>query len=285
MSTQEFLQLFLYAQNWDFELNLLFLSGAVVYLLLTGPLKHWIPGSQHVPGSTRAFFLLGWIIYYFSMGSPLNLLAHELFSMHMLQMSLLYFVMPPLLLLGLPAYMLRPVLKIRWIRAIGRFFTRPLITLFFFNGLITFYHVPVIFDTIMGSHVLHYVSHVLLLFAALCMWWPIICPVPELDRVKSLHKLALIFANGVLLTPACAIITFTDIVLFDSYREMSQLVPIMSPMHDQQLGGVIMKIMQEIVYITAIGIVFLRWIREERAKDKEELLQWQKEQNPTLQKN
>ncbi|MBA4494465.1 cytochrome c oxidase assembly protein [Paenactinomyces guangxiensis] len=285
MSVQEFFQLFLFAANWDFKLNLLFLLGAVLYLLFTGPWKRLFPGSEPVPGLTKVYFLLGWIIYYFAMGSPLNLLAHELFSMHMLQMSLLYFAMPPLLILGLPAYMLRPLLKVHWLRVIGKFFTRPLITLFFFNGLISFYHVPVIFDSIMGSYLLHIVSHALLLFAAACMWWPVVGPVPELDRVKPLHKLALIFGNGVLLTPACAIITFTDIVLFDTYAKMSTLVPVMSPIHDQQLGGVIMKIMQEIVYITAIGCVFLQWIRIQRARDEAEMLEWEKSQNPTLQNN
>lgn len=283
MSTQEFFQLFLYIENWDLQLNLLFLLGAIVYLLLTGPFRTIIPQSEPVTGQQKMFFLLGWIVYYIAMGSPLNLLGHELFSMHMMQMSLLYFVMPPLLLLGTPAYLFRLLAKIGWVRAICKFFTRPLITLFFFNGTITFYHVPVVFEAIMNSDVLHVVSHTVLLYAALCVWWPIIAPVPEWDRVKPLHKLALIFGSGVLLTPACAIITFTDLVLYSTYAQMSTLAPIMSPIHDQQLGGVIMKIMQEIVYITAIGCVFLGWIRTERAKDKEEMLEWQKNQNANLQ--
>jgi putative membrane protein len=274
MSTSDFFHLFLLPANWDHLLNLLFLMTAIVYLLLTGPWKKIFPHAEFVSGKTKGLFLLALLIYYFALGSPLALIGHELFSMHMLQMSLFYFVLPPLLLLGIPAYMWRPLLQLPLLRAIGSFFTRPVFTLFFFNGIISLYHVPIVFDTIMRNHSLHYISHALLLFAAFCMWWPIACPVPEYDKVPSLHKLALIFGNGVLLTPACAMITFTDTILFKTYATMSPLIPVMSPLEDQQLGGVIMKIMQEIVYITAIGIVFLQWIRIERVKEGEELLEY-----------
>ena len=40
---------------------------------------------------------------------------------------------------------------------------------------------------------------------------------------------------------------------------------------DQQTGGIIMKIVQEIVYGTIIGYVFFKWARREREKDREQL--------------
>jgi putative membrane protein len=282
MTTQQLFDLFLYATNWDLGLNLIFITGAILYLLVTGRWRNRFPGNEPVSGKQKVLFLTGWLIYYFAMGSPLQLLAHELFSMHMMQMSLLFFVVPPLLLLGMPADLLRMVFRNRVVKAIFSFFTRPVISLFFFNVLIWFYHVPVIFDAIMGSHLLHYVSHGLLMFAAVCTWWPIIAPLPEMDRLKPLMKLGLIVGNSVLLTPACALIIFTDVVLFRSFAEMSTLVPVMSPIQDQQLGGVIMKIMQEIVYIFAICLIFIKWIREERAKDQAEMEKWKNGEVPRI---
>ncbi|KPC71031.1 hypothetical protein ADL26_15760 [Thermoactinomyces vulgaris] len=282
MSSQEFFQVYGYWSNWDYKLNIVFLAIGILYVWLTGPFRKRFKDAELVPGWKKFCFLSGLIIYFFALGSPLNLMAHELFSMHMMQMSLLYFAVPPLLLLGMPAYLLRPVVNLKVVRGIIRFFTKPLFSVFFFNGLISFYHVPVVFDKIMKEHLLHNLSHGILLFAALCMWWPIIGPIPEWDRIKPIPKLGLIFANGILLTPACAMITFTDVVLFQSYMEMSQVFPVMSPIHDQQLGGVIMKIMQEIVYITAIGLVFLKWLRQERAKDEAELREWQQQNQMKL---
>lgn len=280
MTSAEFFQLFTYTANWDIRLNLFFILGAVLYLLITGPFAFLVKGSRPVSWKTKMAFMCGWIVYFLAMGSPLSLLAHELFSMHMLQMSLLYIVMPPLLLLGTPAWFLRPLLRFQWLRRMGRFWTRPLVTLFVFNGLISLYHIPIIFDTIMSQMMYHTLSHIVLLVAALCMWWSVTCPIPEVDRVKPLHKLAFIFANGVLLTPACALIMFSDHVLFASYAEMSHIVPIFTPRDDQQLGGVIMKVMQEFVYITAIGLIFVQWIRQQKRKDEDDL----KEMKANIQK-
>lgn len=278
MTTSEFFMLFTYTSNWNIPLNLFFLTIAVLYLWVTGPLALKIPNAEPVSPKKKFIFLMGLLIYYFSFGSPLHMLAHELFSMHMLQMSLHYIVMPPFLLLGLPAWLFRPFMRFQWLRKFGGFLTKPLVILFLFNGAISLYHVPAIFDRMMTDMMYHYLSHAILMILALCMWWSIVCPVPELDRMKPLNKLGYIFANGVLLTPVCALVMFADQPLFETFKQMSTVVPIMSPMHDQVLGGVTMKIAQEVVYITAIGFVFVRWFREQRRQDERELLEWQQEE-------
>ncbi|MGM2834563.1 cytochrome c oxidase assembly protein, partial [Bacillus cereus group sp. Bce025] len=104
------------------------------------------------------------------------------------------------------------------------------------------------------------------------------------------------FANGILLTSACALIIFATAPLFATYTDpaawmkaMELCVPAgtlsdlnitgpeflhwMPIVQDQQTGGIIMKIVQEKVYGTIIGYVFFRWARREREKDKEQLQQ------------
>jgi putative membrane protein len=280
MTGSQFTQLFFYASNWDIGLNLLFLAIAIGYIIVTGPLVKVIPGASKVTGVQRFSFIISLMFVYFAEGSPLALLSHELFSVHMAQMSILYIVVPPLLLLGIPGWFIRPLLKLAIFRGFLRFFTKPLIILFLFNGLLSIYHVPVVFDFIMGNHMYHVISHTILLLSALCMWWPVICPVKELDTVKPLHKLAFIFANGVLLTPACALIMFADTTLYAMYNDLSPF-SIMSPLQDQQTGGVIMKITQEVVYITALALIFSRWFAQQREQDEKELSEWKKSQLAT----
>ncbi|WP_051271688.1 cytochrome c oxidase assembly protein [Shimazuella kribbensis] len=280
MSSTQFLQLFTYASNWDIMLNLVFVAIALVYILLTGPMVKYIPGATPVSGLHRFSFIMGLMFFYFAEGSPLKLLSHELFSMHMTQMTIMYIVMPPLLLLGIPGWFVRPLLKIKVIQLLMNFFTKPLIILFIFNGLLSIYHVPAVFDMIMGSHLYHNIAHSILLITALLMWWPVICPVEEMDKMKPLHKLGYIFANGILLTPACALIMFGDATIYSMYSQVSPF-SFMTPLQDQQTGGVIMKITQEVVYITAIALVFSRWFREQRAQDEKELLEWKKSQLAT----
>jgi putative membrane protein len=53
----------------------------------------------------------------------------------------------------------------------------------------------------------------------------------------------------------------------------------MSPLHDQQLGGVIMKIIQEIVYGIMLGRVFFAWYKKDQAESERDM---QKPLNPSL---
>ena len=46
----------------------------------------------------------------------------------------------------------------------------------------------------------------------------------------------------------------------------------MPPLYDQQLGGVLMKIIQEIVYGTMLFFIFIDWYRKEREKESVETI-------------
>jgi putative membrane protein len=270
MTSQEFFNVFTYIENWNIPLNMLFVAIGIFYLLLTGPLAKRIKGAKPVPAWKQIVFILGLGISYFSVGSPLDLMAHELFSMHMLQMSIWYFVIPPLLLLGIPEWMVRPLLKITSLRKIGKFFTKPLIILFVFNLMLSLYHVPMIFDAIMADHALHTIVHTILFLGALCAWWPLTCPIPEYDRMKGMQKFLYLIGHSVLLTPACAMMFLATEPLFAQFKTMSDVFPILSPRLDQQLGGVIMKIIQEAVYIIVLVYLFVNWIRTQREQDRRE---------------
>ena len=86
--------------------------------------------------------------------------------------------------------------------------------------------------------------------------------------MRGWKRLGYIFAGGALLTPACALIIFSDTPMFALYKEGSTLAPILPPLQDQQLGGVLMKIIQEIAYGIALGYNFYLWVAQERAKER-----------------
>jgi putative membrane protein len=265
---EELMQLFRYPANWNLPGNLLTVLVGATYLLLVGPLRRLFPGSTPVRPGKKIWFMSGLLLLYFTLGSPLDLLAHELFSFHMLQMSLLYLVLPPFFLQGIPDWMFRALFRIPGAKPAVSLFTRPIVALFVFNGLLSIYHVPRVFDAVMGDQWLHAVVHILLGIAALFFWWPITAPVEELDRLRGWKRLVYIFAGGALLTPACALIIFSDSPMFALYKEGSALAPILPPLEDQQLGGVLMKIIQEISYGIALGYNFFLWVEQERAKER-----------------
>ena len=51
------------------------------------------------------------------------------------------------------------------------------------------------------------------------MWWPMLNPLPEYQTLSDIKKLGYMFANGILLTPACALIIFTTAPLFATYTD------------------------------------------------------------------
>ncbi|MCS1352759.1 cytochrome c oxidase assembly protein [Mechercharimyces sp. CAU 1602] len=277
MAGNPFFAQFTYLENWDVVYSLILVVIGIGYLYLVGPYRV-SNGKEVVEGEKKFYFILGLWVYYMAQGSPLAMMGHELFSVHMLQMSLLYLVVPPLILAGLPAWVVRPIVTHRLIKPVFRFFTSPLIALVLFNGFISIYHFPFIFDSVMSSSLLHVISHLLLLLASFAMWWPLLCPIPELDRLSGLQKMGYIFADGVLLTPACAMLIFAGTLLYDSYQG-SHVFPMVETLADQQLGGVIMKIMQEISYGIVLGTVFFQWVAKEKVKNEKEKIVKRDESN------
>ncbi|HZG72132.1 MAG TPA: cytochrome c oxidase assembly protein, partial [Chondromyces sp.] len=167
------------------------------------------------------------------------------------------------------------------------FFTKPLVALILFNGLFSLYHIPVILDYIKLSSTLHGLYTFILFFFSIFMWWPLVNEVKGMNQLNGLKKVGYIFADGVLLTPACALIIFASAPMYATYTDSSlwlqamelcvspgtlsnlnlsgpELFSNMPVIEDQQLGGVLMKIIQEIVYGVILAQVFFEWVRKER---------------------
>ncbi len=254
----------------------------LVYLIIFGVIYHYISGTLTVklgypndqPARWKRFsFYGGLFIIFIAYGTPLKDLGHDyLFSAHMFSMGLIYLVMPPLLILGLPLWLYRKVFAMPVIGSLIKFLTRPLIAIMLFNMFFSMYHVPVIFNFMSGHMAFHLSYHYLLILFSIFMWWPILCPVPEQDRLSELQKMGFIVANGVLLTPACALIIFGDTPMYTVYEHAPRILEAFPVIVDQQFGGIEMKIMQEIVYGFALGYVFIQWRRKQKRQDEQEAL-------------
>ncbi|MBE3554378.1 MAG: cytochrome c oxidase assembly factor CtaG [Thermicanus sp.] len=288
------LQTFGFIALWNPNKIVLVLIVAGLYLLLTGPFRKDIPGATEVPLGKKLTFMSGLLFYYVAEGSPFYLMSHIIFTLHMAKMAVIYLIVPPLLLLGSPKWFYEYLLKPKFLRSAIRFFTRPLLALLWFNGLFSIYHLPAVLDALNADVNLNALYGIILFLAAIFMWWPILSPLGETDQLSELRKIAYIVANGVLITPACALITFADSELYQSFTNpqawaamigfclptgvtvdmtlvTAKFFRILPPLQDQQLGGVVMKIMQEIIYGIFLGYVFYQWVKKEREKERLDL--------------
>ncbi|GAA4713703.1 cytochrome c oxidase assembly protein [Brevibacillus fulvus] len=261
-----------FTELWSPEIMLIAILIAVLYLAVVGSWRKQFAHSAPVSGKKKAAFLIGLLVFYLAEGSPISYYGHHfLFSAHMLQQALLYFTMPLLILVGTPDWLLRSLLQNKVVDNIWSFMTRPLIALFTFNVLFSFYHMPFIFDAAMEAHWFMTVYHIVLVITAFQMWWPIISPIAEEQQMSDLRKLAYIFGNGVLITPACALIIFADHLIYETYSNVPQVFSMLAAFDDQRLGGIIMKTVQEIVYGSVLAYTFYKWYNKEKGTDIPEL--------------
>mgnify|MGYP001251307796 FL=1 len=286
------LKYFSFGDVWSPYFLIFMLAVATLYSFVVGPWRTRFAGAEAVSIGRQASFYLALLLLYIVHGGPLSLLGHLMFSYHMTDMAISYVLVPPMLLYGIPAWLWRSVLG-RSVLKPFRFLGNPLVGLFLFNLLFSFYHLPNIHDWIMVHYFIHALYYIVLLVTAMLNWWHIQCPVPEWSRVSPLLRLGYIFLNGLLLTPACVLIIFAGEPLFGVYSDPNVWAQAMqycvsgdtaellakfegpsffgslSAREDQQLGGIIMKLIQEFINIWALYTVFMQWFRRER-KDEED---------------
>ena len=89
-------------------------------------------------------------------------------------------------------------------------------------------------------------------------------PLPELPRLSYPSQMAYLFLLSIAQLIIFAPITFSKDPLYQFYVNAPRIWNI-SPLADQQIGGIIMKMSGAVIFLTLIVIVFFRWYKEEEA--------------------
>jgi putative membrane protein len=156
-------------------------------------------------------FFLSLCILYIAFGSPFETISHLSFSLHMLQLSILYFIVPPLLLLGIPGPFLQNIRGHTLIVRMNRITMTPIAALYAFGGLFLMYHFPVVLTTISQNTFIHNGYLFVLLLLSFRMWGPIASPDSNKDGSKRQNKRYL-FLSGLVLMPACLLFILTALI-------------------------------------------------------------------------
>lgn len=286
------LEYFSFRDLWSPLFMLFMMAIIVLYTFIVGPWRHRFIEGQAVSFPRQASFVLAIVLLYLTQGGPLDLLGHLMFTFHMTNMALAYMLVPPLLIYGIPVWLWRRMFQASiWRLSVFRIIMNPIISMALFILLFSFYHMPNNHDWIMTHFTVHTIYYIVLFVSSMMMWWHIYCPIPQWRRMSHMLTLAYIFLSGLLLTPACVMIIFAGEPLFGVYNDpdvwikamgycmsgdpavlLSQFngpafFNLMSAEDDQQLGGIIMKLVQEAINSAALYTVFMQWYRKERATE------------------
>jgi putative membrane protein len=252
------------AAAWSFD------PGVVVPLVLAAVL--YLRGARVSRGITprqQAFFWLGWTVLALSLVSPLHPLGEVLFSAHMAQHEILMLVAAPLLVLSRPLVAFLWGLPFGWRREVGAWskagpvqrtwtaVTAPLAAWWIHAAALWAWHEPSLFQATIGSDAVHAAQHTSFLVSALLFWWALFYA----KGAKSYGAgVFYIFTTAIHTGILGALLTFAPTVWYPAYAGTAPLWG-MTPIEDQQIGGLIMWVPAGLVYLAAGLALFAAWLR------------------------
>ena len=261
------------ARAWSFE-PLVVMSLALMALLFAvgwWRLRREAPGRRSPRMWEALCFAGGWLALFVALVSPLHAWGSVLFSAHMTQHEVLMLVAAPLLVLGRPLVVFLWAFPVEWSRRIGNigkigavsrawhWLTIPLVAWAVHAVALWTWHVPVLFDAVLHSEWVHTLQHLSFLISALLFWWALIHgPRGAMGYGAAvLYLFTTSIHSGVL----GALLTIAGSVWYPSYIGLTNSWGL-TPLEDQQLGGLIMWIPAGLVYVIAGLALFAGWLRE-----------------------
>jgi cytochrome c oxidase assembly factor CtaG len=248
---------------WDGEPSVLIGCTALV--------AAYVAATRHRPSRHAWYFFAGIVVLLVAQCSPLDALGDTyLFSAHMIQHLLLLLIVPPLLILGVPAWLAVQWLASPRIRSVERLLRTPAIAWLLGIGAMYLWHLPALYNATLAHIGIHIVEHLCFLATGVIFWWPVCAPLPQ-SRYAPLATMLYLFTAAVGSSVLGIILTFASPGLYPTYlhpvdtRGYLTLIRDgwgISPLVDQQFGGLIMWVPGGLIYLCAIVGTFARWQNE-----------------------
>lgn len=212
-------------------------------------------GERAVTRRQVGWFFSGVVVLWLASEWPIHDIAEErLYFVHMVQHLLLAYVAAPMFLLATPTWLARLVVgEGRWLRHL----CHPVVAAVLFNAVTVFLHWQNTVNTSVENGAVHYGLHLLLVFAALLMWMPVCGPVPEL-RLSLPGQMIYLFLMSIVPTVPAAWLTFAEGAVYSAYDIPERLWGL-SVTTDQQIAGLIMKLVAGFYLWGIIVLLFFRW--------------------------
>ena len=263
--------------RWEFDPIFIIVAGGASwwYAATARAVSRAHPASPW-PKKRTAFFFSGIGVMAFAVMSPPFSYDGVLFSVHMWQHILLMMVAAPLLLLGTPITLLLrsvsrstrrnvilPILHSRAMRVV----TFPVVAWLLFAGTMWGSHFSPLFNAALEYEWLHWTEHILYVSVALMFWWQVIGLDPTPWRMAHPIRMLYVFLQMPQNSFLALAIYETDRVLYPHYATtLRTWGP--TPLADQQLAGITMWVVGDVLFLAAVGFVIAGWVKHEELEGK-----------------
>jgi len=240
---------------------------AWLYALWIGPLSP--PGLPPAGRVRPPAFYLGLLLTYLAVGSPLDQLGEQyLFSAHMGQHLLLMYVTPVLFVVGLPpAHTDHLLRRFRWLRGGLRPFLHPVTAGVLFSICFSLWHIPVLYELALANKTIHILEHVTIWLPSLFVCWNLFARSTVIPPLSHPACLLMLFILTVAQLPVFGVLTMSGEILYPTYEWAPRIIDL-SPIDDQVLGGLLMKVGGMFFVFPLFAWHFFQWSRKSEQEDR-----------------
>ncbi|MFC4557816.1 cytochrome c oxidase assembly protein [Virgibacillus kekensis] len=210
----------------------------------------------------KGYFLTAVLLFYLVEGGPIGLIAdHYLLSILTLQLSVIAFVVVPLIILSLPKQYIKALFWNHKRSQIAKLlFSHPWPLAVVFNGLVTLFFVPSVFNNIHGNLFLQFLAEMLIYTFAFFIWWIIIQPSSDTPGHSYLMRIGYVFFTALFLMPIGIYLLVLTGAEYPAYATVAgEHFPALGAVSDQQLAGGIIKAVQLTSFSFALYYLFRNW--------------------------
>ena len=266
---------------WSFSGSQFIIVAFLAAVYIVGMLRLQIrSGWQAIPIRKVIYGIGGYLVLFFAVAGPPEAFAEDMFFAHMTQHILIAMIAAVLLLAASPmaAYLwsmpetirvgLGPSLTDRgWIRRVNAFLTNPRFALPAFVLTLWGWHIPEAYAFAIENEIAHLAMHLSMFTTAILFWWPIIGPPPVRSPLSDPQRIIYLILVVTPTAVLAAIITLSNSVIYTPYLDTPHHFTL-TPTEDQRIGGLLMWIPGNIVYLATLTTLFLRWFANEDRKNR-----------------
>jgi len=232
-------------------------------LVTVGYLRRWqIVRGDHGAGAAPVWravaFLAGIAALLVALVSPVDRIAEQLATVHMLQHLLLLDVAPILLLAGTTKVLLRPLTRLVMSleRRVGGL-SHPMFGAAGYIAVMVAYHAPPVYDLTLRSPLAHGLAHMALTFAGAVYWWHIISPARQRLRMGTFGPVVYMSVTKLGAGLIAIALGFAPDLLYDAYASLPEFWGL-THLQDQRAAGLLMALEQSMIMGIALTALFVR---------------------------
>ncbi len=267
--------------SWSFSGSQFIIVAFLGITYIVGMLRLQIrSGWQAIPIRKVFYGIGGYLVLFFAVAGPPEAFSDDMFFAHMTQHILIAMVASVLLLAATPmaAYLwampegvrvgLAPSLAENgWLRKLNAAVTNPKFALPAFVLTLWGWHIPEAYSLALDNQLAHLVMHLSMFVTSILFWWPIIGPPPVRSPLSDPQRIIYLVLVVTPTAVLAAIITLSNTVIYTPYLDTPHHFTL-TPAEDQRVGGLLMWIPGNIVYLATLTTLFLRWFANEDRKNR-----------------